>query len=416
MTGPSDAQLVERQRVAHFAALRRLCITGTNGKTSTAGLVDAMLGAAGRHRAQVTTLGASLDGTPIRTGVDFDAFADAVDGLPEGGELILEVTSESLAEGFCWRWPPHIAAVTHVTRDHLDVHGTLERYLAAKGQLLMALPAEGVAVLNANCPSSALLSELVPPGVQLLTFALADEPRHLEGTPTLTAQEIVDTPQGVRVHLAPSPLAERLGGMLQLSVSGTFQGPNVLAAALVAHSAGVQPEHISRGAHAFCGVRGRFEIVGGPPKVIVDYAHNPDGLQRALQAARQHLDPGGRLWCLFGAGGERDAGKRPLMGVVAATEADQVYLTADNPRHESAAHIAEEIKSGADALDVACEWVYISDRRRAIEAIITAAQPGDVVLLAGRGHERTQQVGDRVIDFDEIEEARAALSQRNDDR
>lgn len=402
MTAPTLPQLK--------APRRTLGVTGTNGKTSTVSMVDAIAAADpafATPRALVTTLGATVGGAPVAEGVEAEAFDLALAGAAEG-TLILEITSESLADGFSWRHRPSVAALTQITRDHLDVHASLEQYMAAKAQLFMALPPDGVAVLNACCPAAPLIQAVIPPGVTVLTYGVADRRRHLEGPLTLEAT-VTERPSGLALRLEAGALAAALDHSLTLNISGRFQGENALAAALVAHGAGMSPAAIAAGLSTFSGVPGRFQRLGGPPEVIVDYGHNPDGLLRALQAARRLLAPGGRLRCVFGCGGDRDPGKRPLMGQAAHRAADVVYLTSDNPRHERPEAIADDVLAPiADRR----RWRVILDRRAAIAQAIADADPADVVLIAGRGHERRQQIGDAWVELDDFEEARAALSLR----
>jgi UDP-N-acetylmuramoyl-L-alanyl-D-glutamate--2,6-diaminopimelate ligase len=209
------------------------------------------------------------------------------------------------------------------------------------------------------------------------------------------------------VALAPSALAERLGGELRLAVVGAVHAENALAAALAADSLGYAAAAISGGLAGFGGVPGRFQIVATRPLVAVDYAHTPDGLERTLATGRQLVGAGGRLICVFGCGGERDQGKRPQMGAIAHAGADQVWLTNDNPRREAPAAIAAQIRGGAAG--PGAHWEQELDRAAAITRALAGAGPADVIIIAGKGHEEVQEIDGRSLPFSDVDVARATL-------
>lgn len=405
-------------------------VTGTNGKTTTTSMIEAIVAASGEHHARVTTLGAWVDDEAVAEGPTLEAFARAIELGASAGirTLALETTSRALAEGFAHRWPVKVAVFTNLSRDHLDYHGDPEHYLAAKAQLFMLLPADGAAVLNACDPASALLDEVTPAGIRRLGYAgaRARVAPECERLPlTLAARSVELGLDGTRVLLEPSPLAEALGGALTLAVVGEHNVDNALAAALAAHALGYSAAHIARGLARFPGVRGRFERVYRDPCVIVDYAHSPDALGRTLELGRR-LAGAGKLICVFGCGGGSDPGKRAEMGRVAAELSDDVIVTSDNPRDEDPAEIARAVMAGVEALREeraagsrkqvsreVCSTTEL-DRAAAIRRAIEIARQGrgDIVVIAGKGHETTQWVGDSTFPFDDAEVARAVCRER----
>jgi UDP-N-acetylmuramoyl-L-alanyl-D-glutamate--2,6-diaminopimelate ligase len=391
--------------------LSTIAVTGTNGKTTTTSMVDAIVAASGEPSARVTTLGSWVAGQQLSDGVELDAFTQALDRAREVGvrTLALETTSKALAEGFAQRFPATVAVFTNLSRDHFDYHASAEDYLAAKAQLFMSLRAGGVAVLNACDASSALLSEVLPAGVQRLAYAArARSPECAGWNVELTAARIVVTRSGTAIDLEPSPHARELGGRLLLRVVGEVYAEDALAAALATSAAGYPAAAIRAGLASFAGVPGRFEVVWTKPLIVIDYAHTPDALHRTLAQARA-LTPAGRLLAVFGCGGERDPGKRPEMGRVAAAAADLTIVTSDNPRGEDPHAIIAAIVSGARR-DVpglgGCIVIEEPDRRTAIERAIAGAQEHDTIVVAGRGHEQRQWIGNGCVPFSDAEVAR----------
>ncbi len=403
----SNAELAQRFARAH-RTMRTAAVTGTNGKTTTVSMIEAIVAASGEPSARLTTIGAWLCGEPIE-GVDPAAqFLALVEQAVVRGvrALALEVTSKALTTGLARRWPPTVAVFTNLTRDHLDYHGTPEAYLAAKAQLFMALPAGGAAVLNADDPSSALIREVIPAGVSVRGFSVR-QPRV-----SLAATSVIAAARGTTLVLAPSPLADALGGRLELAVTGAVHAQNALAAALAADALGYTAAVIARGLGGFTGAPGRFQIVGDAPLVAVDYAHTPDGLVGTLTTARELVATAGRgrVICLFGCGGGRDRGKRPQMGAIADRLADVVVLTTDNPRHEEPAAIADEVRAGVPA--PRARWPVELDRAAAIAWAIAHADADDLVVIAGKGHAADQEVRGVKTPSSDAAVARAAIAQR----
>src|SRR5581483_10889800 len=279
----------------------------------------------------------------------------------------------------------HFAAVvfTNLSQDHLDYHGTMEQYFAAKAMLFDPARAD-VAVVNADDPFGRRLIE--HPALRTVPYSRADV-----ADVRTTADSAHFTWRGVDVELA---------------IGGAFNVDNAVAAATTAGELGIDAAVIARGM-AGVTIPGRYEAVGAgqPFAVIVDYAHTPDGLEQLLLAARRDAQDR-RLLLVFGAGGDRDAGKRPQMGAVAARLADVAILTSDNPRHEDPFDIIGQVEAGAPPGALVVE----ADRRAAIEMALRDAKAGDVVVIAGKGHEQGQDFGDRVEPFDDRDVARQVLS------
>jgi UDP-N-acetylmuramoyl-L-alanyl-D-glutamate--2,6-diaminopimelate ligase len=398
-------------------------VTGTNGKTSTTALIASALRQLAAPVPRVTTVGAYLDEELLDLPQDYAGFLAAMRaGLERGARFAaLELTSEALALGFARAWPCQIGVFTNLTHDHLDAHGSPEHYLASKAQLFVQLPPGGSAVLNAFDPASELLREVVPQGVRLVRYgassraptaaAAAREPMPPEQLPSgieLRAKRIELGWQGTRIELDPTgelgaSLAREGVHTLTLQAIGHVYAENALAALGAALCAGVPARLAATGLGVAPRLAGRFEPVAERPYVVVDYAHSPDALERTLGAARELCR--GRLWVVFGAGGNRDQAKRPLMGQ-AASLADRVVLTSDNPRDEDPGEIAAAVRAGiAAGIDVALEL----DRARAIRVAVLGAAADDVVVVAGKGHETTQESHGERRAFSDRRVVRAAL-------
>jgi len=387
-------------------------ITGTNGKTTTAFLVRALLEAAGRRCGLLGTVTSVVGGVerPVQR-----TTAEAIDlqrdfrAMREGGDAAcaMEVSSHALALGRADAIRFAAAIFTNLTQDHLDFHATMEDYFQAKRRLFLPTGDEQwepprTAVVNVDDPyGRRLADELAAAGRPALTFAIEHEADYravaVEGGfagSSFTAQ----TPEG--------PLA------LRTPLPGRFNVANVLGAVAAVRALGVPPETIAAALPQAGRVPGRFEPVeeGQPFAVLVDYAHTPDSLENVLRAARELT--AGRLHCVFGCGGDRDRGKRPLMGAIAARLADRTVVTSDNPRSEDPGAIVEEILAGIPAakLRPAGDVTAEVDRRAAIAAALAAAAPGDVVVIAGKGHEQGQELaGGEKVPFDDVAVAREAL-------
>lgn len=382
-------------------------VTGTNGKTTTTTMLAAALGRLTRPVARVTTLGCFLDDERLDVPFDYDGFLATMRRcLDRGGEYAaIELTSEAMARGFAAAWRSRVGVFTNMTRDHLDAHGSVEHYLASKAQLFLHLPAGGVAVLNGCDPASALLAEVVPKGVSIVRYGAASR-GEAESPLDLSARSVDVRWSGTALALGRGPGFEGYPEQLSTRAIGAIFAENALAALAGAVSAGVPPAVAAAAIAEVAPPAGRFEVVAERPYVVVDYAHTPDALARTLATAK-HLARG-RVVVVFGAGGNRDQKKRPLMGA-AARAAERVVLTSDNPRDEDPARIAAAVREGvAPHADVLVEL----DRRRAIEGAIADAGEEDVVLIAGKGHESDQTIRGVRARFSDAEIARAAHARR----
>ena len=379
-----------------------VAITGTNGKTSTAELARQLWQAAGHRAASIGTLGVTTgydsvsprDGTGGLTTPDVVTFLATMAGLAREGisHAAFEASSHGLDQYRTEGLPVTAAAFTNLSRDHLDYHGTMEAYFAAKTRLMSdVVDAGGHAVIWADDGdwSARMIAAARQRGLTLLTVGEAGETLKLiKRTPTALGQDLVIEAGGQTYKVA-------------LPLIGAYQAANALVSVGLVIATGGDIKQTLGNLARVSGVRGRLEravITRSGAAVYVDYAHTPDAIIAACAALRPHVT--GRLIIVFGAGGDRDAGKRPLMGEAAAAHADVVVVTDDNPRSENPAAIRASILSATPG------GQEIADRRRAIAAAITMALAGDIVLIAGKGHEQGQTVGDRVLPFDDVTVAR----------
>ncbi len=386
-------------------------VTGTNGKTTTTRWTAACLAGLARPVAQTTTLGSFLDDEPFAATRDYRGFLATMRAAAESGGryAAIELTSEALARGFARAWPCRVAVFTNLSHDHLDAHASVEHYFASKAQLFVTLPRGGAAVLNACDETAPLLAEVIPDGVRVVRYGVPSRGVP-SAQPELAATRIETSWDGTRFAVEARGSLAHAPGELRIRGIGDIYVENALAALAAALVAGVSPGDAARALASAPVPRGRFELVSGGtagPRVVVDYAHTPDALARTLDTARR-LAAGFRLVVVFGAGGDRDTSKRAPMGE-AASRADRVVLTSDNPRSEDPARIADAIRAGVTAgVDVTTEL----DRARAIAVAISDSAEGDVVVVAGRGHETEQSIVGRAVPFDDIAEARSALRGR----
>jgi UDP-N-acetylmuramoyl-L-alanyl-D-glutamate--2,6-diaminopimelate ligase len=386
-------------------------ITGTNGKTTTAFLTEALLNAAARSTILIGTIEYHVAGE-IRpslhtTPESRDLFELMAEGVARGAEeLVAEVSSHALDQGRMIGIPIDVAVFTNLTRDHLDYHQTMENYFAAKRLLFdgTIYPPPRVAVINAHDPRAEELAAAARnAGAEIRTYGIGGI-----GAGEWRAANYVLTPSGATIQLetpaGSACLSSRLAGEVNIL--------NLLAAFTAAHARGISFSHLAAAVPTLRPVPGRFQLVdaGQPFTVIVDYAHTDDALRNLTALARQMTAASGaRVITLFGCGGDRDRTKRPRMGQAAGEGSDFVVATSDNPRSEDPASILAEIEPGLQATGVA--YTIEVDRAAAIRLALEAAKPGDVVLLAGKGHEKEQILADRTIPFDDAEEALSILAE-----
>jgi UDP-N-acetylmuramoyl-L-alanyl-D-glutamate--2,6-diaminopimelate ligase len=391
-------------------SLRLSGVTGTNGKTTTTYLLESMLRSAGRTCVLVGTIeyhvGNEVRPSPHTTPESRDLHQLFAEGFAAGAtEAVMEVSSHALEQGRVWGLHWDTAVFTNLTQDHLDFHGTMEAYFAAKAKMFTgeggATPPR-VAIIHSEDEYGRLLipmaraagCEVVEFGLNRGDFRAADVQLDANGT---KFQMITPTGSvGLHTHL-PGPV-----NVL-----------NLLAASAAAMARGLTHEEIARGVEAIAYVPGRFQTVdcGQPFTVAIDYAHTDDALRNVTRLARQLAAPRhGRVITVFGCGGDRDRSKRPLMGQAAGEGSDFVVATSDNPRSENPDAILQEILPGLKASGVKFE--VEADRASAIRIAVDRAQENDVVLIAGKGHEKVQVLRDRTIPFDDAAEAREALLER----
>jgi UDP-N-acetylmuramoyl-L-alanyl-D-glutamate--2,6-diaminopimelate ligase len=372
--------------------LRMAGVTGTNGKTTVTHLVQAVLDHAGLSTGVIGTLAGE------RTTPESPDLQRRLAEFRDGGRaaVAMEVSSHALTQHRVDAIVFDVVAFTNLSRDHLDHHGSMEEYFAAKARLFEPARARS-AVVDVDDPwGRRLASGLEGPSGPTLVPVRRDEASEVVtavGATTFTWR-------GRRVHL---PL------------TGGFNVDNALVAAAMAVSLGLDEDQVVAGLATAGPIPGRMEVVapgaGTPFSVVVDYAHTPAGLEAALTSARA-LAGAGRVVCVFGCGGDRDRGKRPEMGAVSSRLADVVVLTSDNPRSEDPLAIIGEIRAGLVGPPDGAAVRIEPDRARAIRLSVDLAEPGDLVLLAGKGHEATQTAGGRSRPFDDRTEARAALAAR----
>ena len=380
--------------------LSLIALTGTNGKTSCSQWIAR---AHPRRCAIIGTLGAGFPGALTETGFTTPQATTLArclaDFVRAGGDACaLEASSIGIAEGRMNGAHVDIAAFTNLTRDHLDYHGTMEAYAAAKEQLFL-WPGLRAAVLNLDDPFGMHLATSSKARLKI-GYSLANATASVDML--LAARDIRPAERGLRFTLsAPQGECD-----VQSRVVGRYNVANLLAVAGVLLASGLPFEALGERLSALEAPPGRMQRCGGigKPLVVVDYAHSPDALANALAALRDEaVARGGRLLCVFGCGGDRDHGKRPLMGEVATRLADAVLLTSDNPRRESPRAIIDEILPGAPGARI------IVDRREAIASTIAEAKPSDVILLAGKGHEGYQEIAGAFHPFSDLAEAELAL-------
>jgi UDP-N-acetylmuramoyl-L-alanyl-D-glutamate--2,6-diaminopimelate ligase len=363
-------------------------VTGTNGKTTTCFLVYEILAAAGRRPGLVGTVESRIGGESrklARTTPEAIDLQRLFREMLDVGDrsCVIEASSHAIELQRLDRVRFSALAFTNLSQDHLDFHETMENYFAAKRRLFLTGDETPAAVNIDDAYGRRLAADLRALGHErVLTFGRAPEA-------DLSADEIELSGEGTRIRLGELELRSPL--------RGAFNAENLLTAAALARLLGVEDAQIATGIAALKGVPGRFEAVdrGQPFTVVVDYAHTPDALSRLLTAARELAR--GKLICVFGCGGDRDREKRPLMGEIAVELADVAIVTSDNPRSEKPQAIVDEILAGIEGKAVEVEL----DRRAAIEQALARASEGDVVVIAGKGHEQGQEVGGRVLPFDD---------------
>ena len=394
-------------------------VTGTNGKTTVSYLIESIFRTLGEKAGLIGTIGASINGKAVpleRTTPEAPDLQRLFTDMVQAGtrRCVMEVSSQGILMERTSECAFDTGVFTNLTQDHLDAHGDMESYFAQKLRLFTEYPAAYPdkpfsAVVNADDPyGRRIIETLEAAGRPVLRYGLQNPEAVLQAT----VEEA--RPDGTRftVRYQP-PQGSVLSFPVDLRLGGLFQVSNALAAVGVALSRRVPPMAIKNGLEALAGVPGRFELVPTPGRgftVVVDYAHSPDGLDNVLRSARA-LNPK-RLVCVFGCGGDRDPKKRPLMGRISAELADLTILTSDNPRSENPDAIIEDILVGIEGGRDNASVMVEADRHVAIKnALCELARPGDLIVIAGKGHETGQTAQGKTIPFDDRQVAREALAE-----
>ena len=399
-----------RHRIADVASafyeypsknLKLIGVTGTNGKTTVTHLIQRIIEDAGKKCAIIGTLGYKMSGK--------DSYHDAKHTTPQAPELqktlkkmlgekidcvAMEVSSHALEQnrvGGCFF---DGAVFTNLTQDHLDYHITMNNYFEAKAILFKNLQPGCFAIINNDDEYAQKFIAAVPEGVKTYTYGI-------KKNADVTAENIEFSIHGAKFDC----IIHGKKRAVNLQMNGMFSVYNVLAAVTSALAMGIELKIALKALENVKGVAGRFEVVAKKPLVIVDYAHTPDGLENVLNSAREITPKDGKLICLFGCGGDRDATKRPKMGAIAEKIADKIVITSDNPRSEDPQQIITDIIAGLKSVNP--DKVTVEpDRGHAIALLKDIADNNDVVVIAGKGHEDYQILKDRTIHFDDREEAR----------
>ena len=396
------ADIADRFYSSPSKGINLIGITGTNGKTTVTHLIQKIFEENNQKCALIGTLGYKLSSN--------GEYRDAKHTTPQAPELqatlrmikdvekidnvVMEVSSHALEQNRVGGCRFNGAVFTNLTQDHLDYHITMDNYFKAKALLFEHLKEGDFAVINADDEFGDRFISVVPEGVKVYTYGVRQQS-------DVMARNINFSLNGAEFTLVENAKEHKVN----LHMNGMFSVYNVLAAVTAALAIGIDIETALKALQNVKGVAGRFEVVVKKPLVIVDYAHTPDGLENVLKSAREITPKDGKLICLFGCGGDRDATKRPKMGAIAEKLADKIVITSDNPRTEDPQTIITDIIAGLKSVNT--ESVIVEpDRGAAIALLKTIANNNDVVLIAGKGHENYQILKDRTIHFDDREEAR----------
>lgn len=396
------ADIADRFYSSPSKGINLIGITGTNGKTTVTHLIQKIFEENNQKCALIGTLGYKLSSN--------GEYRDAKHTTPQAPELqatlrmikdvekidnvVMEVSSHALDQNRVGGCRFNGAVFTNLTQDHLDYHITMDNYFKAKALLFEHLKENDFAVINADDEYGDRFISVVPEGVRVLTYGVRQQS-------DVMARNINFSLNGAEFTLVANAKEHKVN----LHMNGMFSVYNVLAAVTAALAMGIDIEIALKALQNVKGVAGRFEVVVKKPLVIVDYAHTPDGLENVLKSAREITPEDGKLICLFGCGGDRDATKRPKMGAIAEKLADKIVITSDNPRSEDPQTIITDIIAGLKSVNT--ESVIVEpDRGTAIGLLKSIANNNDVVVIAGKGHEDYQILKDKTIHFDDREEAR----------
>jgi UDP-N-acetylmuramoyl-L-alanyl-D-glutamate--2,6-diaminopimelate ligase len=395
-------------------SLRMVGVTGTNGKTTVTHLIQQILEDQNKKVGLIGTLGhkttkqKSYDSTGHTTPMAHELQEILAEMRDEGNEcVVIEVSSHALEQNRVAGCDFEVAVLTNVTQDHLDYHKTMEQYWKAKALLFSGLKTNDgkkrAAVINLDSDYARDFIAATPAGIELYTYAITapDANVRIENAHYSIAGSSFTV-------ITPAGKAD-----VKLKLGGQFSVYNALAAIASGLALGLPLAECVKSIERVPGIRGRFEVVSEKPYVIVDYAHTPDGLENVLNAARVVTPKDARLIAVFGCGGDRDATKRPKMGRIAERLADLVVVTSDNPRTEDPQQILSDILTGIQRFD-SSRMVVNADREQAIHMAIDMAEPNDIIVVAGKGHEDYQILADRTIHFDDREVVQNYVKQKRE--
>ncbi len=400
------ADIADRFYSSPSKGINLIGVTGTNGKTTVTHLIQKIIEENSQKCALIGTLGYKLSSTSEYRNAkhttpqapELQATLRMIKDIEKIDNVVMEVSSHALEQNRVGGCRFNGAVFTNLTQDHLDYHITMDNYFKAKALLFQRLQEGCFAVINIDDEYGDRFLSEVPEGVNKLTYGIKKDA-------DVMAKDVNFSLNGAEFTLA---YADKIYPV-NLHMNGMFSVYNVLAAITSAIAMGIDINIALKALQNVHGVAGRFEVVNKKPLVIVDYAHTPDGLENVLKAAREITPENGKLICLFGCGGDRDATKRPKMGAIAQKLADKIIITSDNPRSENPQQIITDIIAGLKSVDP--EIVTVEpDRGQAISMLKNIAENNDVVVIAGKGHEDYQILADRTIHFDDREEARKVFA------
>jgi UDP-N-acetylmuramoyl-L-alanyl-D-glutamate--2,6-diaminopimelate ligase len=395
--------------------LRVFGVTGTNGKTTCATILEQIQSALGHATGFIGTTGVRFAGHEYTTGYTTPhahALADVIIAMRQAHvqTLCMEVSSHALHQHRTYGIDFRVALFTNLTRDHLDYHETMEKYAAAKRLLFDGLHADAFAVVNGDDPWASTMIASCAATVLVVRHAVERAAANTPSSDILIHDVNISAERTSfrLVHSEPRGTVPAFDLQIVTPLIGDFNVINAALCVVAAIADGAEPQRVVDVMRTVAGPAGRMErmTTSGGVTAVIDYAHTPDALQNACDTVRSLLSPGARLHVVFGCGGERDTGKRPLMGGIAAASADVVWITNDNPRSEDPQRIAQDILAGIPSGAQATTHVEL-DRRVAIHSALRAAHAGDIVLIAGKGHETTQVIGTDTLPFSDAECVRA---------
>jgi UDP-N-acetylmuramoyl-L-alanyl-D-glutamate--2,6-diaminopimelate ligase len=398
--------------------MRLVGVTGTNGKTTVTHLIEQMLadhnhkvgliGTLGFKKGRTSTKAQQYDSTGHTTPMATELQEILHEMQTEGDEfVVMEVSSHALEQYRTHGCDFEVAVLTNVTQDHLDYHKTMEHYWQAKAMLFRDLDVSGgkkrAAVINLDSDYASEFVKACPKEATLYTYAIKSQEANVR----------IENPHYSIAGSSFTVITPVGRAQVKLKLGGQFSVYNALAAIATGLALGLSLEDVVASIERVTGIRGRFEVVSEKPYVLVDYAHTPDGLENILNAARAVTPEKGRLIAVFGCGGDRDATKRPKMGRIAEQLADLLVITSDNPRSEDPQQIITDVISGIQRFDSG-RMAVEADRKQAIHQAIDMAQPQDIIVVAGKGHEDYQILGDRTIHFDDREVVQDYVRQKRE--